>query len=113
MIDIKNVLEIGAERIKYRNAEGSEAYIELAASANVWAHRHSDVPVTELRTVADKRVTKNEAYLEFYNIGHTKLGVKASIFARLFGKGISQKQTERLDALERVLGEKGWGVSNV
>ncbi len=113
MIDIKNVIKIGAERIKYRNAEGNEAYIELAASANVWAHRHADAPSGELRTVADKYVTKNGVYLEFYNIGHTKLGVKAPIHARLFGKGVSAKQAGKLEALERELAANGWGVHTV
>lgn len=113
MIDVKNVIKVGSERIKYRNAEGNEAYIELAASANVWAHRHSDVPVGGLRIAADKCVTKNEAYLEFYNIGHTKLGVKAPLFARLFGKGVSAKQTARLEAIEKELRDNGWGVYTV
>ena len=110
MVRIINVINVGAERIKYRNAEGNEAYIELSASANVWAHRHSDVPAGELRTVADKCVTKKEAYFEFYNIGHTKIGVKASLFARIFGKGISEKQRAKLDAFERELAANGWGV---
>ena len=113
MVYIKNVINVGAERIKYRNAEGNEAYIELSASANVWAHRHSDVPAGELRIVADKCDDKNGVYIEFYNIGHTKIGVKPSLLARLFGKGVSEKQKAKLDALVRELATNGWGVYTV
>lgn len=112
MIDIKNVIEIGKERIKYRNAEGNIAYIELAASANVWAHRHSDVSQKEKRICADKYVDKNSIYLEFYNIGHTKIGVKASLVGRLFGKGISGKQIEKIEALEKKLNSNDWIIYN-
>ncbi len=110
MIDIKNVIKVGSERIKYRNAEGNEAYIELAASANVWEHRHSDVQRGEVRVVADKYVGKDAVYFEFYNIGHTKIGVRVPLFARLFGKGISPKQAAKLEALEKELAANGWGV---
>ncbi len=110
MIDIKNVIEVGKERIKYRNIEGNIAYIELAASANVWAHRHSNILQSEKRICADKCIDKNSSYLEFYNIGHTKIGVKASLFGRLFYKEIPVKQAAKFEDFEKKLCENGWKV---
>lgn len=113
MIDIKNVIEVGKERIKYRDAEGNIAFVELAASANVWAHRHSDVEQAEKRICADKYTDKNSIYLEFYNIGHAKIGVKASLIGRVFGKGVSARQMGKLENFQKKLCANGWNVYKV
>lgn len=110
MVNIKNIIKIGAERIKYRDEKGEEKYIELASSANTWAYRHPDAQRADgkPRCVADRFCDGKTAYYEFYNIGHTRLGISVSPIKKLFGGSISPKEHELFMSLQKKLEEHGW-----
>ena len=88
MIDLKNVIKVGKERIKYKNKQGNDAYVELASCANTWAYRHPEIAPSEgeLRCVGDLITGADGMYVEFYNIGHVKIGVRCSLIQKLFKK---------------------------
>ncbi len=115
MIDVKNVIKVGKERIKYKNKQGNEAYIELASCANTWAYRHADVNLEDgsLRCVGDCVNNGKEAYIEFYNIGHVKLGVGQTLIQKIFSKPLTDAQIERLESFKKTLESNGYTVYNI
>lgn len=114
MIDIRKIVKVGKERIKYKNEKGEYAYIELGASANTWAYRHPDATRDDdLRCVGDSYCDGKIAYIEFYNIGHVKLGVKQSLLSGLLKKGLSKKQTDDFEALKKELLQNGYTTYDI
>lgn len=114
MIDIKKVAKVGKERIKYQNEKGEYAYIELGASANTWSYRNTGKTCEEgLRCVGDCYFDGKTAYIEFYNIGHVRIGVKPSLFSRLLKKGLSKKQTDDFNAFKKELKANGYTTYDI
>lgn len=115
MIDVKNVIKVGKERIKYKNKQGNEVYIELASCANTWAYRHSDIVLedTTLRCAGDFVNDGKQAYIEFYNIGHVKLGVGQTLIQKILSKPLKSVQLERLEAFKKALESNGYTVYNI
>ena len=115
MIDVKNVIKVGKERIKYRNKQGNEVYIELASCANTWAYRHPNIVFENsmLRCVGDLKNDGKQAYVEFYNIGHVKIGVWQTFIQKIFSKPLTNKQIQNLESLKKQLEENGYTVYNI
>ena len=114
MIDIKKVEKVGKERIKYKNEKGEYAYIELGASANTWAYRHPESAREDgLRCVGDSYCDGKIAYIEFYNIGHVKIGVQPSPIVKIFGKGLSAKQTDDFNSFKKELEQNGYTTYDI
>lgn len=109
MVNLKNVIKIGKERIKYKNGQGNDAYVELASCVNTWAYRHSDMARDgELRCVGDLISNADGMYIEFYNIGHVKIGVSRSLIQKLFNKPLSPKQTKCFNEFQKTLEANGY-----
>ena len=115
MIDVKNVIKVGKERIKYKNKQGNEVYIELASCANTWAYRHPDVILGDgsLRCVGDCSCNGKQSYIEFYNIGHVKIGVGQTLIQKIFSKPLTDMQMNRLESFKRTLEANGYTVYNL
>ncbi len=114
MVDLKNVIKVGKERIKYKNKQGNEVYIELASCANTWTYRHPEhINESSLRCVGDCINDGKQAYIEFYNIGHVKIGVGQTLIQKIFSKPLTDAQVECLENFIKTLESNGYTVYNI